>query len=416
MKKIILKLHAFIAHPLAKGSFIILVGSMVANVGAYAYHVLVGRLLGPVIYGEFSALLSLFYIINIGSGVVQTILAKFFSQLRARKLLEEVPSLFWAAFRYISLVSLIGFLVAVVSSHALSEFLHISSSYFIWLYFLFVSFIFSVINISIMQSFQLFLASSVVTNIGMLLRLVFGVLGAPFGLIGVLIGNIISNVISYGINFVPIWGLIRVKSKPLSITRADAADYSLPTLLATLGTIALYSQDVLLVRHFFSPYEAGIYASLAVLGKVIFYTSAALGFVMFPMIVEKKERKESYHGMVLSALGAVAALSSILTLGYFIAPAFIVRIMYGTAFDGAIPFMGLFGIFITFFTLVNLLITIFLAIGRMRVWVITMGAAITQAIGLWLFHASLYQVIYINIAVAFLTCMILLIYYRYGKD
>ena len=120
--------------------------------------------------------------------------------------------------------------------------------------------------------------------------------------------------------------------------------------------------------------------------------------------------------MVLSALGAVAALSSVLTFGYFIAPAFIVRIMYGTAFDGAIPFMGLFGIFITFFTLVNLLITIFLAIGRMRVWVITMGAAITQAIGLWLFHASLYQVIYINIAVAFLTCMILLIYYRYGKD
>ena len=52
--------------------------------------------------------------------------------------------------------------------------------------------------------------------------------------------------------------------------------------------------------------------------------------------------------MVLSALGAVAALSSVLTFGYFIAPAFIVRIMYGTAFDGAIPFMGLFGIFITF--------------------------------------------------------------------
>ena len=267
-----------------------------------------------------------------------------------------------------------------------------------------------------MQSFQLFLASSVVTNIGMLLRLVFGVLGAPFGLIGVLIGNIISNVISYVINFVPIWGLIRVKSKPLSISKADAAVYSVPTLLATLGTIALYSQDVLLVKHFFSAYEAGIYASLAVLGKVIFYTSAALGFVMFPMIVEKKERKESYHGMVLSALGAVVALSSILTLGYFMAPAFIVRIMYGTAFDGAIPFMGLFGIFITFFTLVNLLTTIFLAIGRTRVWVISMGGALTQGVGLWFFHASLYQVIHINIGVTFITLMALLVYYRYGKD
>lgn len=416
MNRLFQKIRQMLTHPLAKGSFIILVGSMVANVGAYAYHVLVGRLLGPVIYGEFSALLSLFYIINIGSGVVQTILAKFFSQLRARKLLEEVPTLFWAAFRYICAGSLIGLLLVIVSSNALGEFLHISSSYFLWLYFLFVTFIFSVINISIMQSFQLFLASSVVTNIGVLLRLVFGVLGAPFGLIGVLIGNIISNVISYVINFVPIWSLIRVKSKPLSITRADAAIYSLPTLLATLGTIALYSQDVLLVKHFFSAHEAGIYASLSVLGKVIFYASSALGFVIFPMLVEKKELKKSHQGMVFAALGGVAALSGILTLGYFLAPSFIVRIMYGTAFDGAIPYMGLFGIFITFFTLVNLLTAIFLAIGRTRVWVITLGATVSQGIGLWLFHSSLYQVIYINIAVAFLTCMILLIYYRYGKD
>lgn len=416
MKTFFQRLQELSTHPLAKGSLIILTGSMVANIGAYAYHVLVGRLLGPVIYGEFSALLSLFYIINIGSGVVQTVLAKFFSQLRARKLLQEVPTLFWVAFRYICAGSLIGLLIVIVSSHALGEFLHISSSYFIWLYFLLLSFTFSVINISIMQSFQLFLASSVVTNIGMLLRLVFGILGAPFGLIGVLIGNIISNMISYGINFVPILSLIRVKSKPLSITKADAAVYSLPTLLATLGTIALYSQDVLLVKHFFSPYEAGIYASLAVLGKVIFYTSAALGFVMFPMIVEKKELKLSHHRMVFGALSGVALLSSILTLGYFLAPTFIVRIMYGTAFDGAIPFMGLFGIFITFFTLVNLLVTTFLAIEKTRVWMISLGAAFVQAVGIWFFHSSLYEVIYINIAVTCTAFAVLLIYYRYGKD
>lgn len=416
MNRFLQKARDVLMHPLAKGSFIILVGTMIANISAYAYHVLVGRQLGPIIYGEFSALLSLFYIINIGSGVVQTILAKFFSQLRARRLLEEVPSLFWVAFRYVCVVSLIGLMLVIVSSNALAEFLHISSSYFVWLYLIFVSYIFSVINISIMQSFQLFVASSVLTNIGMLMRVVFGVLGASFGLIGVLIGNIVSNIISYVIDFVPIWGLLRVKSKPLSITKADAVMYSLPTLFATLGTIALYSQDVLLVKHFFSAYDAGIYASLAVLGKVIFYASAALGFVIFPMIVEKNELKKSHHHLVFAALGGVAVLSSVLTIGYFIAPSFIVRFMYGRAFDGAIPYMGLFGIFITFFTLINLLTTIFLAIGRTRVWVITMGAALIQGIGLWFYHASLYQVIHINIAVAFMTVMVLLVYYRYGKE
>lgn len=416
MNKLISKFRNYITHPLAKGSLIIMVGSMVANVGAYAYHVLVGRLLGPVVYGEFSALLSLFYIINIGSGVVGTILTKFFSQLRARKLLNEIPSLFWIAFRYISIVSGIGLFVVILSSNALATFLHISSGNFLWLYLIFVSYIFSVINISLMQSFQMFLSSSVVTNIGTVLRLIFGLLGAPFGLIGVLIGNTISNVISYITFFVPIRSFLRVKSKPLSISKSDAMVYSIPTLLATLGTIALYSQDVLLVKHFFSAYEAGIYASLAVLGKIIFYTSSALGFVMFPLIVEKKELNQSHHGMVLSALGGVAILSSILTLGYFIAPTFIVRLMYGRAFDGAILYMGLFGIFITFFTLINLLTTVFLAIGRTRVWVITMAAALLQNGGLWFFHSSLYQVIYINIGVSCITFVILLVYYRYGKE
>lgn len=416
MKTFFQRLKELSAHPLAKGSLIILTGSMVANVGAYAYHVLVGRLLGPVIYGEFSALLSLFYLINIGSGVIQTILTKYFSQLRARKLFSQVPSLFGIAFRYISVISMVGFVLVILLSKQLGIFLHISSDYFMWLYFIFISYIFSVINISIMQAFQLFLASSVVTNIGTLMRLVFGVLGASFGLIGVLIGNIISNLLSYVIFFMPIWGVIRVKSTPLSITKVDAVSYSLPTLLATFGTIALYSQDVLLVKHFFSAYEAGIYASLAVLGKIIFYASAALGFVMFPMIVEKKELKLSHHRMVLGALSGVALLSGMLTLGYFLAPAFIVRLMYGTAFDGAIPYMGLFGLFITFFTLVNLLVTTFLAIEKTRVWMISLGAAFVQAIGIWFFHTSLYQVIYINIAVSAIACIVLLVYYRYGKE
>lgn len=415
MNTIHTKMKSLATHPLVKGSVIVLTGAMAANVGAYIYHVMVGRLLGPIVYGEYSALLSLFYLLNIGSGVIQTILTKFFSQLRARKLFFEIPTLFWSSVRLIGIAIAIGFVIIIFASPVLAQFLQIQSHYFIWLYLILASFIFSVVNISVLQSFQLFVASSILTNVGAVLRLVFGVIGASFGLIGVLIANIVSNLLTYILYFIPIWKLLRVKSHPLSIQKSDAVGYSLPTLLATFGTIALYSQDVLLVKHFFSAYEAGIYASLAVLGKIIFYTSAALGYVMFPMIVEKKELKQSHSGMVYSAIFAVAALSSILTVGYFVAPTLIVRLMYGKAFDGAIGYMGIFGIFITFFTIVNIMVTIFLAIGKTRVWLIALGAALAQALGIWFFHTTLYQVIYINIAVSFFACVMLLVYYRHGE-
>ncbi len=416
MNVIIRKISRYIYHPLAKGSFIILAGSMGANFGAYVYHVLIGRMLGPVIYSEFSALMSLFYLINIGSGVVQTVLTKFFSQLRARRRFGEIPTLFWISFRWIGIAVAAGFLLAGALSGLIGDFLHIPSIHVIWLYLIFATSLVSVINVSVLQSFQLFFSASVLTNVAAWLRIGIGVLGAPFGLIGILLGNVISNIVTYGLYFIPIWRLLRVKSKPIAITRLDTMLYSGPALLATLGIVALYSQDVLLVKHFFPADQAGIYASLAVLGKVIFYASAALGYVMFPMIVERNELKQSHFRMVLIALSGVAALSLTLTLGYFLFPSFIVRFMYGTAFDGAIPYMGLFGLFITFFSLANLLTTIFLAMEKTRVWGITIGAAVLQFTGLWIFHSSLYQIIYVNIVVTCIACAALLVYYVHVKE
>jgi len=416
MKFILNKITHYLSHPLTKGSFVILAGSMVANVGAYIYHVLMGRLLGPVTYGEFSALMSLFYLINIGSGVVQTVLTKFFSQLRARKSFSEIPTLFWLAFRGIGIGTLVGLGVAVILSGWIGAFLHIQSIHFIWLYFIFATYVFSIINVSMLQSFQLFVASSVLTNAGTLLRIIFGIIGAPFGLSGILIGNVLSNTLTYILYFIPVWGLLHVKSKELSITKVDTIQYSIPALLGTLGVVALYSQDVLLVKHFFPANEAGIYASLATLGKVIFYASAALGYVMFPMIVERKELKQPHINVVLISLSGVMGLSLLLTLGYFLFPSVIVRLMYGSSFDGAIPYMGLFGLFITFFSFVNVFTTVFLALGKTKVWIITMGAALLQFIGLWIFHVSLYQVVYVNIAVTFMACVALLIYYLHGDE
>ena len=75
------KLRSLLLHPFVKGGLVVMGGAMAANVSAYLYHLIVGRILGPVAYGELAALLALFFILNVPSSVLQTISVKFFPHL-----------------------------------------------------------------------------------------------------------------------------------------------------------------------------------------------------------------------------------------------------------------------------------------------------------------------------------------------
>ena len=97
------------AHPLFKNSAIVLAGSMGANVAGWLYHVFVGRILGTQAYGELAALLALFYILNVPSTVIQTVLVKFFSLLKARNEHGQAKRLIRIATVRILLVEALGF-------------------------------------------------------------------------------------------------------------------------------------------------------------------------------------------------------------------------------------------------------------------------------------------------------------------
>ena len=52
--------------------------------------------------------------------------------------------------------------------------------------------------------------------------------------------------------------------------------------------------DVILVKHYFSADEAGHYAALSQLGKIIIFGTGAIASVMFPLVVERFEKHEMY--------------------------------------------------------------------------------------------------------------------------
>lgn len=412
-----LSLQSLARHSVVRHSLVVFAGSMSVNVMAYLYHLLVGRILGPVRYGELSALLSLFYILNTPTLVLQNVVVKFFSVLKAKGTLSEAKSLFLFFTKWMAVCGIIGFFCMVALQNILASFLHIASSeYFLWLYGVFVFYLLGIINLSILQAYQKFFVMMVFANVGGFLRLVLGVMFSYWGVGWTLLSNVFSNVLGYIALFIPLRFLLTAKTKPHSVSFRQTLGYSVPTFLAIAGCTALYTQDVLWVKHFFSPHEAGLYASLSVLGKIIFFASAALASVAFPLIAERKELKKSSSHIVFFTLGIVAFISFGLTGMYVLFPSFIVHLLFGSAFVGAEVFLGLFGLFISLFSLSNLMVTMLLALGKTNVWILPALAALVQGIGLFVYHQTLFSVIQVNVYVTAVLFLILLIYYRYARQ
>ena len=127
MKRFFIKAKSTFGNVFLRGSIVLFAGSMLTNVLAYAYHLSLGRIMGPEQYGELAALLSIFYIINSPSVVIQTILVKFFTVFYAKKQYGKSKQLFIHLVKLSVSVLVVGGLVLLPLSSFVSSFLKLQS-------------------------------------------------------------------------------------------------------------------------------------------------------------------------------------------------------------------------------------------------------------------------------------------------
>lgn len=403
-----------VTHPLAKNSLVVAIGSQSANFAGYLYHLFVGRILEPAPYGELAALLSLFYILNVPSTTLQTILVKFFSVFKARNEPARAKGLFLSATKWVVIGEVVAFVLLIGFFPLIANYLHLANIWnLVWLYILFSLFLLATVSGSVLQGYQKFTESVVYSNISVYLRVIFGIIFAFFGVGWTLIGNVLSVAISYALNLLPIRFLLKQKTTRGDLPVKTMASYSVPALIATLGVVMLYSQDVIMVRHFFPNAIAGIYASLSILGKVIFFATSSINFILFPVLAERKEMKRGYTRLVMIALLLVTAISLGLTTVYYLFPNFIVSLLFGPDYIAAGASLGNFGLFISLYALSSMLVSILLALGKTSVWIFTTIAAVLQIIFLSLYHETLSMVIGVNMAITGGLFVCLMLYYAY---
>jgi len=393
---------------LVQDNIILFFSTMGLNAFAFLFHFYMGRVLGPGDYGVLGVLLSLILFFIIAVFTIQTSMAKFTSEFKAKKQYNKINFLLRVSLKKLTIYGLIVMIIFIAISPLLSKFLHIPTILLITLSpsILFINLL--AINRGILQGLQKFkslgfnlISEGIIKFFGGVLLVTIGL--KVYGAIGAII---LSVIIAFILSLKQLKRILNNNIKKFNTK--PVYKYSLPVLVILLSLTAFYTIDIFLVKHFFSNKEAGLYVATSLIGKILFFGSLSISQVMFPKITNLYAKKKPHKHVLYKSLLIISLLIFPAIIIYFLFPKLIVFILYGKQFLEIAPLIGWFGITMGLFSLNYLISFYFISIYRFKILYLLFIFNLIEIILIYLFHNTLLQVIQIFFTLMLIIFIILM--------
>jgi O-antigen/teichoic acid export membrane protein len=176
-----------------------------------------------------------------------------------------------------------------------------------------------------------------------------------------------------------------------------------------VGQVIINNVDIILVKHFFDSEQAGLYAAIALVGRLLYFASWQVVSAMFPVSAASAAagEEESKNGHVL---GLPLVIVSLMCVGFILVlavfPHFIMHLVFGEGFHAADSYLSLYAMSTALYALAMVLITYEMSrkIANTGWLQLLFSGAIILAI--YMFHSDLRQVIYVQIMLKVLMLLI----------
>lgn len=380
------------------GSAVLLTGLGLATLTNLAYNIAVARFLGPVGFGHTTAVYTLLILISAVTLSFQILTAKIVAQHES----PEAQSLAYKGFhRQGWAASVLVSLLLLLFRDTVTNYLHLQDSMLIVL--LAIGTLFYVplgARRGYIQGVCKFDELALNLILEALVRL-FGsllMIQMAFGVRGVIAANAAAVMLAYFFappKLYPPSGFLEV---PVAFREG------LQAAVFFAGQVIINNCDIVVVKHFFPAEAAGVYAAVALVGRVVFAFSWAIVSSMFPISAGAVSRKEEDRGLLGTSLLLVLGICIVFTVGLRLAPGTIWTHLFGAHFrtSGGSNFRYLLVLYAATTGVYGLSIVIVAYEMSRRIantgWVqlVFSGAVVS---GIYLFHASLVQVIWVQLAI-----------------
>jgi len=395
---------------LVKHSGIMVMSTIIANIALLFFHAYMSRVLGPASFGILVSFLAICFIVGLPVSSIQTVMAKYVSNFKVNNQYGKIGYLFRHSLRKMSLYGGLGLGLFILASAKIGSFLQIEARKPVILLgvVLFFSLFLPIVR-GALQGLQKFghLGTNVLFEGISRLLLGFFLVYLGLGVNGAVGGIGLGFLLVVLLAFVPLRSLFRhEKSIEGKIDSAEIYAYFWPVSLALLCFVLLTNVDIIFVKHFFGPTEAGYYSVLSVVGRGFLTLALAVSMVMFPKVSELETQKKDSSSILKKSLLICVFLCGVGILICFLFPRFIIVTVFGSKYLNISSLLRVFGIAISPLVVLHLLINYNLARYRTKFLYVLVFGVVFYVILLSLFHSSLRQVVLILGSVGTLTLIL----------
>jgi O-antigen/teichoic acid export membrane protein len=315
-----------------------LLGSVLVSVFNFGYNVAVARLLGPAAFGHAAAAGTLLMLVS-------AITLSF--QLVCTKLIARDDSSAGKSAAYDALLRKawsVGLIIGsslVLSSGYIARYLNLPSP---WLVIVLAVGLTVYIPLGTKRGGLQGTCNFSSLSWNLILETVIKLLGAflfielGYGVNGAVAAVSLSVLLAYFFPAVP----AELKAPHQPGARASFSE-GMQAIVFFTGQVVINNVDILLVKHFFDNNQAGLYAAIALVGRVLYLASWSVVSAMFP--ISAGANVESDNGSVLVIpLGIVLFISLLFIIGLGAFPEPVLRATFGSSFQMTPSMQGLLGL------------------------------------------------------------------------
>lgn len=362
------------------------------NLFNYLFQLVIARQLTPTDFGTFNAINSIAIILLAPSAVLPVVFSRYTVTLLQTSM-GQVRDILVRGMKFFTWITLGLLGLCLLGLPGIKSYLHLTST--LPLVLMLVQFSLSMVRpilfgvIQGLQRFTLYgLGSSSIPLVRFVSGLVF-VIVLDWGVNGAVFSGVVGAIVAMVIGF---WGIRDVLNKPNEpippgLTK-EMGRYGLPAFGTACMVMVLGNLDIVFVRHYCTPEEAGFYATAAILGRIAMFLPGVLTHVLFPVAAQAHEDGEKGSSVLWTSLGLTALLGGGFALLCALWPEMIISLLFGSKYIDAAPMLVIISIAMALLAIANVVFTYSLARSEFGyLWPLA-GGVLLMLFLIFLFHDS----------------------------
>jgi O-antigen/teichoic acid export membrane protein len=385
------------------GGLVLLVGSTLVSIINFGFNVAMARLLGPALFAQATAIVTLLMLLSAVTLSFQLVCAKFVAR-------NPNPGSKAAVYRDLRkqawITGTVVALILAVSQSPISKYLRLPDPWLLGVLALGIAFYIPLgVKRGKMQGLCAFgpLSQNFILEAGSKLIIAVVLVEFGYGVLGA-VGAISASIVAAVMMPAP-RAQFELDNKVSAAEIPASFREGMQAIVFFVGQVVINNIDIILVKHFFTAELAGLYAAVALVGRVLYFAAWSIVSAMFPISAAAEEESSKVHVLVVPLL-IVTLISAAFILVLAVFPGFIIHLVFGEGFRSAEPLLSLYAAATGLYALSVVLITYEMSRKIANTgWVqLLFSGALVFLI--YMFHSNLRQVIVVQIVLMLLMLLV----------